>query len=144
MVDLLLAIAHHLLAFTLVGALAVEFAVIRPGLERAQVSVAAAADAIYGMSALLIIIVGVGRVVFGLKGWEFYIATPAFWAKMAAFGVAGVLSIRPTIVILKWRKAGHAEAIPLKDIEKVRTALKAELFFLALVPICAAAMARGY
>ena len=47
--------------------------------------------------AMLIIVVGVGRVLFGLKGWEFYVYNWAFWAKMAAFALVGLLSIQPTI-----------------------------------------------
>jgi putative membrane protein len=59
----------------------------------------------------------------------------------------GLLSIQPTIAILKWRKAAAADpAFAPSDAEvaKVRKVMLAELLVFALIPIFAAAMARGY
>ena len=58
---------------------------------------------------MLIIVVGIGRVFFGLKGWEYYIYYWAFWAKMAAFVAVGLLSIRPTMRFIAWRKAAAGD-----------------------------------
>ena len=40
---------------------------------------------------MLVIVVGIGRVIYGLKSWEYYVYYWAFWAKMAAFAVVGLL-----------------------------------------------------
>ncbi|TIL74004.1 MAG: DUF2214 family protein, partial [Mesorhizobium sp.] len=51
---------------------------------------------------MLIIVVGIGRVIYGLKGWEFYVYNWVFWAKMAAFVAVGLLSIIPTVRFASW------------------------------------------
>ncbi len=103
--DLVLAILHHLLFLGLIVMLASELALLRT--PEPPVKRLAGLDAGYGVTALLIILVGVGRVVGG-KGWAFYEANPFFWAKIATFALIGLISIRPTLAILKWRKAARA------------------------------------
>jgi putative membrane protein len=66
---------------------------------------------------------------------------------MAAFAAVGLLSIVPTVRIISWRRtlAKNAAFAPAGgDILKVRRFLWAEVAFFALIPACAAAMARGY
>ena len=141
-IDLLLAIAHHVLAFAIAALIAAELALSRPGLTKADLPMLGRVDAAYGACAGLIILVGIGRVLFGLKGWEFYVYNPAFWLKMAAFATVGLLSIAPTRTILRWRRAGVAQLQEL-DIIGVRRWLKLEAGVFVLILIFAAAMARG-
>ena len=141
-VDLLLAILHHFLVFTLAGMLAAEFALVRPGLSGASLGVLGRIDGAYGGVAMAIIVVGICRVLFGLRGWEYYVSNHAFWGKMAAFIVVGLLSIRPTMRIIAWRKS-ETGVVPEGEIQVVRSWIKGEIFFLALVLVFAAAMARG-
>lgn len=146
MTDLVLAILHHGLAFFLVSLIAIELALIRPGLRKADMGVLARVDAAYGIAAVALIVIGVGRVHEGLKGWEFYVYNPVFWLKMASFAGVGLLSIQPTLRILRWRRAATAgqDLVPEAEIRAVRTFLKAEAAGIALILIFAAAMARGY
>lgn len=60
---------------------------------------------------------------------------------MIAFVIVGLLSIQPTMRILAWRRSGTAA--PEAEISAVRSWIKGEVFFLALVLVFAAAMARG-
>ena len=143
-VDLLLAILHHLLVFTLAGILAAEWVLIRPGLSGPNLQLLARIDGAYGGVAMAVIAVGVCRVIFGLKGWEYYLSNHAFWGKMAAFIVVALLSIRPTMRIIAWRKAaGETSAVADGEILAVRSWLKGEIAFLALILVFAAMMARG-
>ncbi|MEX0957241.1 MAG: DUF2214 family protein [Rhizobiaceae bacterium] len=146
MTDLLLAIAHHLLVFSLAGVLFAEFILLKPGLSGRNLSILGNLDRAYGGLALAIIVVGVGRVMHGLKGWEYYVYNDAFWAKMGAFLVVGLLSIPPTIRIIKWRRdagssSGHV--VPDSEIASMRRYLHAELAVFALILVFAAMMARG-
>ncbi len=146
-IDLLLAISHHLVVFLLVAILAAEFALLRPGLNGARIGQLARIDAAYGGVATLVIIVGVLRVIFGASGWEYYVANYAFWAKMAAFLVMGLLTIQPTLTIRRWFKASQGDAayaVPLPEIAISRRYIHLQAGVVVLIPIFAAAMARGY
>ncbi len=140
--DLVLAFAHHLTVFSLAGLLAVEFVLLRPGVAAGRLAILGRVDAAYGGLAALVIVIGILRVLFGASGWEYYAANWAFWAKMAAFAGVGILSVPPTIAIIRWRRAGIVPAEG--DVAKVRRYLWLELGLFALIPLFAAMMARGY
>ena len=145
--DLTFAILHHVAVFTLVGIIAAEFALLRPGLAGSRLSQLASIDRLYGVAASVVVVIGILRVFFGGKGWEFYVASDMFWGKMAAFVIVGLLSIQPTIALGRWAKALKADAgfvPPAGEIAKSRKFLNAEVLILVLIPIFAAAMARGY
>jgi putative membrane protein len=144
--DLILAILHHFLVFALAAIIGAELVLVRPGLKRDTLALVARIDGFYGGLAMLIIVVGAGRVLFGLKGWEFYITYWAFWAKMAAFALVGLLSIQPTIRFIRWRKAAAADpsfAVSDAEIRGVRVFLHAEATAFIFIPTFAAIMARG-
>ncbi|KKC37718.1 membrane protein [Devosia epidermidihirudinis] len=146
-IDLLLAIAHHLAVFTLVAIFAAEFALVRPGLGGARLRQLANIDAVYGAMAGIVIVVGIVRVIFGASGWEYYVGNMMFWAKMAAILVVGLLSIMPTLAFRLWHKAQATDAAyepPLADIKRQRRFIHAQAGVFLLIPIFAAAMARGY
>ena len=144
--DLLLAIAHHLLAFALAGILAAEIAVTRPGLGGDGLKRLQRLDRGYGAVAMLLVIVGVLRVLYGGKGSDFYVENHAFWAKMAAFAGVALLSIVPTIRIVRWSKRAGANAgfaVPADEVRAVRRFYGWQLVLFALIPVFAAMMARG-
>ena len=103
MTDLLLAILHHVTMFALFGVLAVELAVVRPGMSTGQVALAARIDRLYGLFAMLMIVIGFTRAVFAAKGWDYYSHNGFFWAKIASFALVGALSALPTIRFIRWR-----------------------------------------
>jgi putative membrane protein len=145
--DLTLAIVHHLLVFSLAGIIAAEFVLIRNTLDASTLRRLGRVDRHYGMLAMLVIIAGLARVLYGLKGWEFYAYNWVFWAKIAAFAVVGILSIRPTMRIIAWNRqiAGNAAfKVPDDELSSVRKAILAQAIVFLLIPVFAAAMARGY
>src|SRR5436853_5266808 len=103
LIDAVLAAVHHLAAFMLVAVLAVEWVLLRPGISAAQLRFVAALDALYGLSAGVLLGVGFARLAWGAKGWAFYVGKPFFWAKIAVFGAIGLASIVPTLSLLKLR-----------------------------------------
>ena len=146
-IDLFLAIAHHLAVFSLVALYAAEFTLLRPGLSGPRLHQLARIDAAYGGMAGLVIVVGIVRVIFGAAGWEYYVANHAFWGKMAAFLVMGLLTIPPTMAIRNWLKASATDeryAPPAMEIARSRRFVHLQAGMLLLIPIFAAAMARGY
>ncbi len=148
MTDLILAIVHHLLIFMLLAVLVIELTLTRDGLTPAGLQRLTRIDMGYGLLAGAIIVIGVLRVHFGLKGASYYLHNLFFWLKMAAFLGVGLLSVPPTLTFLKWKKAA-ADPTYLPgsdDIAKVRKWLLWELRLFGLIPVFAAIMARfpGY
>jgi putative membrane protein len=142
MLDLCLAVAHHLLIFSLFGVLAAELAAVRPGMSPQSVRSVATIDLSYGILAGLIVIVGLSRAHFAAKGWAYYAHTVFFWSKMATFIVIGLLSVPPTIAYIRWKRAGVAPSD--SQVMIARRYLYAELVLFAPLLAFAAAMARGY
>jgi putative membrane protein len=143
--DLILAILHHLAVVTLIVLLAFEFALLRPGITAGNLRRVTNVDAAYGAVAGLVIVIGVSRVIWGAKGADFYLSNPWFWAKMASFLCIGLLSIPPTLALLKWRKAAKLDTAfvpPDGEVARLRRFVHAEVGLLALVVAFAAAMAR--
>jgi putative membrane protein len=146
-IDFFLASVHHLIVFGIASVLAAELALMRPAaMSPHTVRLLGRFDAAYGLLALAILFAGFARVWHGAKGADFYMDNPVFWAKIAAFGVVGILSIRPTLRIAAWQKLLRADAAfvpPLEEIDTLRRILLAEIHVFALIPVLAAAMARG-
>ena len=145
--DLVLAILHHLGVFTVAGIIAAEWALVRPEMDLGKIRQVSKIDTLYGMAAGLVLLVGFARVFFGPRGAEFYLQNPVFWAKIGAFIAVGVLSIPPTMLFMAWRNNAKADPsfLPSADeIASVRRYVKMEAHIFILIPILAAAMARGY
>lgn len=142
----LFAFLHHLCAFTLVSAVAVEFTLIRQELTVAIARRLQTADLVYGVAAGALLIIGLLRVTFFEKGWEYYLHSTAFLAKLALFITIGVLSIIPTQEFLSWNaalKAGQVPAIDAKQRRLVTSLIHGELLAIVIIVLCAAIMARG-
>jgi putative membrane protein len=142
----LFAFLHHLAAFTLVSAIAIEFVLIRQEVTRANAIRLLVTDAVLGASATLLLIVGLLRVFYFEKGAAYYFSSHAFIAKLSVFIVVGVLSAIPTIEFMSWRKvlqAGQAPAPSERKITMIRKLLHGELIGVAIILLCAAIMARG-
>ena len=70
-----------------------------------------------------------------------------FWLKMALFAAIALISIAPTYSFIVWRRRARADASfrpTQEEIARLRAALYVEAALFAAIPLCAAAMARGY
>src|SRR5258707_1726790 len=140
----LFAFLHHLCAFTLVSAIAIEFALIRGELTLASARRLQVTDIVYGIAAGALLVVGLLRVFFFEKGAEYYFHSHAFLTKLSLFIVVGLLSIVPTMEFLSWRGALKAGQVPLIGAKKLRlgtAAIYRETFAIVILPLCAAVMA---
>ena len=142
----LFAFLHHLCAFTLVSAVAIEFALIRGELTLSSARRLQITDMVLGIAAGLLLMVGLARVFLFEKGSEYYFHSHAFMAKLSIFIVIGLLSIIPTVEFLSWRDAlegGQVPAIGAKKLRLVTAVIHGELFAIVIILLCAAIMARG-
>ncbi len=110
MLDLVLAIGHHLLIFGIFGILFAEFLIVRPGLSSVAAAGIARIDLWYGILATAVLVLGFCPAVFAAKGWAYYSHNAFFWAKIGAFAAVGLLSVPPTLEFIRWRKSATAPA----------------------------------
>ena len=97
------AFLHHLAAFALVAALAVEFVLIKSELSLANARKLLVVDQVFGAASGIVLIVGFLRVFVFEKGAAYYFHSAPFIGKLSLFILVGLLSIYPTIVFLSWR-----------------------------------------
>src|SRR5215469_16448752 len=142
----LFAFLHHLCAFTLVAAVAIEFTLIRQELTLASARRLQVTDLVLGIAAGLLLVIGLLRVFFFEKGPAYYWHSHAFLTKFGLFIIIGLLSIIPTMEFLSWRGAITAGQVPVMDAAKrkrVTMVLHTELAAIVLILLCAAIIARG-
>ena len=96
----LFAFLHHLAAFTLFAALVVELILIREQPTTGTARRLLAADMVFGISAGILLVVGLIRVYYFEKGATYYFHTWTFSAKLTLFILIGLLSIVPTRELL--------------------------------------------
>jgi putative membrane protein len=142
----LFAFLHHLCAFTLVAALAIEFTLIRQELTVASARRLLLTDMVYGITAGALLVIGLLRVFFFEKGAEYYFHSHAFLTKFLLFVVVALLSIIPTVEFLSWRVALNASQVPTinaKKMRRVTAVIHGEIFAIVIILLCAAIVARG-
>ena len=91
------AFLHHLAAFTLVSAIAVEFVLIRQELTASTARRLLMTDAVLGVSAGAMLVIGLLRVFYFEKGAAYYFSSHGFMTKFSVFIAIGLLSIIPTV-----------------------------------------------
>lgn len=142
----LFAFLHHLAAFTLVAAIAVEFVLIKQELTVATARKLAITDAVLGGAAGLLLLAGLARVFWFEKGAAYYFHNHAFLTKFSLFIVIGLLSIVPTVEFLSWRRAlkqGQTPAVEARKLKRLRMIIHIELAAVVIILLCAAIMAKG-
>lgn len=142
-----MAFLHHIAAFTLVGSLASEVALLKSPLTLSQARRLQVTDLIFGGAAGMVLVVGLLRVVYFEKGPAYYFANVFFLVKLGAFIAAGLISIYPTVLYLSWGKAIKAGIAPQPTAAQMRAArlcLMLELAAIVVILFCAPLMARGF
>jgi putative membrane protein len=142
----LFAFLHHLAAFTLVAALAIELMLVHQKLTAANIRRLLVVDAILGASAGVVLIAGLLRVFVFEKGGDYYFSSLAFIIKLGVFLGVAALSLMPTLEFLSWRKALRAGAMPEiaeKRLRMIQGVLHGETMAIVVILLCAAIMAKG-
>jgi putative membrane protein len=142
----LFAFLHHLSAFALFAALVLELVLVRSTLTVESARKILLADMVFGISAGVLLLVGLGRAFHFEKGANYYFHNWAFHTKLTLFVIVGLLSIIPTREFLRWRaslKAGEVPTVTPAKLKRVRSVIHYELIGVALIMLMAALMAKG-
>ncbi len=146
MTSAIMAFLHHLAAFTLVGVLIYEHTAFRKDLTLVEARRLQRMDILYGISAGVLLVVGILRVFYFEKGASFYAQNWFFWTKMIGFALAALLSIYPTIRFVSWNKSfanNQAPVISDQDFSRIKMILRLELLGIVIIILSAVMMARG-
>ena len=144
--DAIFAYLHFAAIFTLLWFLAKEWTLFKAGPEFLDAKRLALADIGYFLAAMAVLATGLMRAFAGAKGWAFYAHNPVFHAKVGTFVLVALVSVWPTRVFMRWRRAAQANPAfrpELAEWRGVRIFLMIELHLIALIPLFAVLMARG-
>lgn len=142
----LFAFLHHMAAFGLFAALMIEFILVKSEINLATARQLLRTDAMLGMSAAVVLAVGILRVIYFEKGSDYYLHSGPFIAKVSVFVLVALASIYPTVKFMSWRtaiKQGKAPVVDAATLKSIRTVLHLEMVGIAVVILMAALMARG-
>jgi putative membrane protein len=140
--EILLRYLHFISVITLSGTLIAEFFLLKSSLKKKEIRLLGQIDAVYGISALILLGVGLTLWLGGYgKPTEFYSENPTFHLKLGLFVLIGLISIYPTVFFIKQGKGESEDQVEIPRL--VRWSLNAELILLACIPLLAGLMAKG-
>ncbi|MCW7538867.1 DUF2214 family protein [Aquabacterium sp. A7-Y] len=142
----LLAYLHFSAILALVVFLTSEAALCRTEwMNAAVVRRLARVDLLYVVAAAAVLLTGLARTIWGIKGFGWYWSQPLLHLKFTLFVAIGAMSIRPTLLFLRWRKALAAGGAlpPEAEVRSARRWVMIEAHLLILVPLAATLLARG-
>ena len=137
----------HYLSFMLCfGALVFERIRLKSTPNREEAIAIVAADIVYGIAGLALLVSGIYRVIKFGQGSDFYTQNPIFWTKIITFALVGSLSLYPTVTYILWAiplSKGKLPDVSINLVARLRLIINIELFGFALIPFFATLMARG-
>ena len=146
LLESLLAYAHFVAILSLVVFITSEAALCRPEwMNAAVVRRLARLDLVYLFAAIAVLLTGVARTYWGVKGLGWYWHQPLLHTKLTLFAVIGLISIQPTRSFIRWRKQLDASgALPTEaEVRRVRKLIMVQAHLLVLIPLAATLLARG-
>jgi len=145
--DAFLAYVHFVSIIAVVATVITEAFLCRPGLTVPWAQRLGRVDLLYLVAAVLALTTGLLRLFFGAKGVAFYTNNPVFWVKISLFIIVGLISIIPTLRFIRWIKAlqsNSVQQINARELLATARIIYVELGLLALIPLMASLMARGF
>jgi putative membrane protein len=139
--------AVHLLGLGVgLGAVWARARALRRPLDSHGIRRVLAADAWWGIAAVLWIGSGLWRLFGGEeKGTAYYFQNHVFWTKMGLFLLILVLEIGPIITFTRWRRQVAQGVLPdLSSAPRIARVSVIQAVLVVLMVFAATAMARGY
>ena len=144
--DAVLAYLHFTAIFLLYSFLVTQAMMLRAPLDERGIRLLGRVDVGYAISAVAVLATGMLRLGFGAKGADFHLSSWAVYAKVGLFLAVGVISVKPTLEFIRWRRAlDHDPAWRLAPAAQaaMRRIVMLEIHLAAAIPVFAVMMARG-
>jgi putative membrane protein len=145
-INALFAFVHFAAVFGIFSTVAYELLTMSRAPSLADARRIQLCDRWYGISAGVVLVVGLLRVGYFEKGVAFYQANPFFHAKLTLFVIVGLISIYPTMRFIKWRqhtRQGQPPVVSEQEYTRIVLILRTELALLLGMALCASLMARA-
>lgn len=131
---------HFAAIFALAGAIVIENMAINPQISGEDARNLAKVDAVAGLSAALVLVLGLTLWLWVGKPREFYSSNPVFHLKLGLFALMLILAIAPALF---FRRHRDSDAATIEVPGHLRLALRLQLALLVVIPLLALLMARG-
>ena len=95
---------------------------------------------LYWGSVVTVLLTGLMRAIFGIKGWYFYEQQPIFWLKLVAFLAVVSMSLRVNRAYRHWMSNPYHSA---QEIDRIRRWMMIQAHLIMLFPILGLMMAYG-
>jgi len=141
-IEILLRYLHFISIFAIVGSLTSEHILLRKTLTRAEIKRLAVIDAVFGIAASVLVIVGLTLWFGGFgKPSVYYTKNWVFHTKITLAVILGLLSIYPSVFFIRNRKGDPQEIVNVPS--KLFWMIRFELLLLLIIPLLAGLMAHG-
>ena len=103
-------------------------------------------DGIFWGAWLLLLLTGAARVLWGIKGWQWYVGQPLFHVRMTLIVLAMALALRPSVTMRRWARAldANGQLPTAQAIHSVRRAIMLHTHVMPLAAVVAVFWARGW
>lgn len=140
-IDIIVKYFHFLGILGVFSSIFYESIELKRVLPRRKVATLAKIDGLYGLSTLLVLGTGFTLWLWVGKPADFYGNNPIFYTKIGLFTVIGLLSIYPTVFLIRNRKGNPDEEIKIPAV--IISLVRLELLLILMIPLLATTMARG-
>lgn len=137
--------AHYIGIMLLIASLLGEHLVLKREMTTSGARTLRTLDSIYGASAGVVLVTGIWRM-FLEKGAAYYLHNMAWNVLVGLFVLIALLSLYPTVVFLRFRRALRAGTTPTLEERQFRTVqmiIRLELLLILIAPLFATWMAHG-
>lgn len=141
-----LAYLHLMAIFTWVVFIASTTALAREDwFNAATLTRLALVDRIAAVGAIAVLLTGLARTYWGIKGPDWYLAQPLWWGKLALWFVMAVVGFTASRRIQAWRRtlAAGGGLPPLPEVVAMRRRVFAASHLIVVIPALAVCLARG-
>jgi putative membrane protein len=103
-------------------------------------------DAILWLATAAVLLSGLARTVWGMKGAAWYWHQPLLWLKLALLACVILLMVSTTRRLRRWRVQWAADGAlpPAAEVRAVRLRVMWATHLVAVIPLAAVLLARGY
>jgi putative membrane protein len=103
-------------------------------------------DRIYWIALVAVVLTGLARIGWGIKGGAWYWSNWLLHLKLTLTVVVLALSVRPTLRLRRWVAALRADgSLPAgEEVARVRRTVMISTHLVALIPLAAVFLARGF